>query len=288
MTIQTVYLEQGSPEWHEHRAKCFNASEAGAVMGVGKFKPRNMAELLALRRGELVVYQSSAMTRGNELEPIARAAAESELGVTLSPTTMTRGRYSASLDGLTFEGTHAIEIKCPVSVDSPLFGIRTTDDFKQVAPHYWWQVVHQFYVAGLESIAFCVYHPDRPIHIGEIARDEAVGDFDALCAAWEEFGRHLDEGTSPETDRTDDEWCLAASDYIEAKAAADKAAEAVELARSNLIALGGGKGFGLSVTRVKGRKTTDYAKAIKQLSPEADLTEFTKVSQPTWRIQETK
>lgn len=284
----TEYLEQGSQEWHERRAKTFNASEAGAVMGVGKFKPRNMAELLAVRRGELVIYQNAAMSRGNDLEPLARAAAEAELGQTFVPQTMTRGRYLASLDGLCFEGRHAIEIKCPQSAESPLFGIKSTSDFRSVAPHYWWQVVHQFYVAGVDSISFCVYHPDRPIHIGEISRDEVVGDFDALCAAWEEFGRHLDEGTSPETERTDDEWETAVAKYRMLKASIELAEQQLEMARSNLIALGGGKGFGLSVTRVKGRKSTDYSKALKQYAPDADLSKFTKEGQPSWRIQEYK
>ena len=117
---------------------------------------------------------------------------------------------------------------------------------------------------------------------------EAVGDFDALCAAWEEFGRHLDEGTSPETERTDADWQQAAGEYLAAKAAVDAAAEALETARSNLITLGGGKGCGVSAVRVTGRKTTDYAKALKQFAPDADVSKFIKESQPSWRIQECK
>ncbi len=286
--MSTVYLEQGSPEWHEHRAKCFNASEAGAVMGVGRFRPRNMAELLAVRRGDMVIHVSNAMTRGNDLEPIARGMAEDLLGLTFTPQTMTNGRYSASLDGLCFEGKHAIEIKCPVSTESPLFSVSNASGLREIAPYYWWQIVHQFYVAGVRFLSFCVYHPDPGISITIIERDEVVGDFDALLAAWETFGRHLDEGTSPETERTDADWQEAATAYREAKAAVDAAEKALENARSTLIALGGGKGAGLSVVRVKGKKTTEYAKALKDVAPDADLSKYQKESAPSWRVSEVK
>src|SRR5574343_874297 len=213
MSITTVYLEQGSPEWAEHRAKHLNASEAGSVMGVSPWKPKNMAELLALKRGEFTVFQSEAMTRGHVLEPVARYWAEKELGRTFTPTTMTRGRYSAALDGLCFEGRFALEIKCPTKADSALFNIRNSADLKNYAPHYWYQLVHQAWVSGVDSIAFAVYHPERPIHIGEVSRDELAGDFDALLGQWEIFAKHLDEGTSPEMERMDAEWEEAATAY---------------------------------------------------------------------------
>lgn len=288
MKTETVYLEQGSPEWHEHRATHFNASEAGSVMSCAPWKPRNMAELLALKRGEFQVFQNAAMSRGNDLEPVARSLAEEELGRTFTPTTMTRGRYSASLDGLCFEGRHAIEIKCPTKADSDLFAIRQSLELKSVAPHYWYQLVHQAWVSGVDSIAFCVYHPDRDIHIGEVTRDELAADFDTLLSQWEIFGKHLDDGTSPEVERNDDEWESAVMAYRAAKMLADQYAAQVDDAKKRLTSLGGGRGFGLSVSRVAGKKTTEYAKAIKALLPDADLTPWQKVGEPSWSVREIK
>lgn len=38
--MKIVDLQQGSPEWHAHRAKHFNASDAPAMMGASKYKTR--------------------------------------------------------------------------------------------------------------------------------------------------------------------------------------------------------------------------------------------------------
>ena len=40
MKMQRHHVTQGSPEWHAARAKCFNASEAPAMMGVSAYIDR--------------------------------------------------------------------------------------------------------------------------------------------------------------------------------------------------------------------------------------------------------
>ena len=285
MTIETVYLAQDSQEWHEHRRNHFNASEAGAVMGVGKFKPRNPAELLAVKRGELVIPVTPAMTRGTELEPKARELAEYMTGVQFTPVVMRRGRYSASLDGLDFHGTHALEVKCPMSAESNLFEVQTASQIRGFAPHYWWQLVHQFYVSGVERITFCAYHPEVGATVTPVYRDDVAGDFDVLLAAWEAFGKHMDNGTSPDDEREDAEWLEAALAMREAQAYLKAAEEQVANAKARLIELGGGHGGGVSVTRVKGRTSVAYAKAIKELAPGADLSRWTTTGEATWKVE---
>ncbi|MEG0414091.1 MAG: endonuclease, partial [Comamonas sp.] len=41
MSMQIVKLIQGTPEWHAHRAKHFNASDAPAMMGCSSYKSRS-------------------------------------------------------------------------------------------------------------------------------------------------------------------------------------------------------------------------------------------------------
>ena len=39
--MQIVQLTQGSPEWHAHRAKHFNASDAAAMLGISPYMSRD-------------------------------------------------------------------------------------------------------------------------------------------------------------------------------------------------------------------------------------------------------
>jgi len=39
--MKTLNLKQGTKEWHEHRNKHFNASDAPAMMGASPYKTRN-------------------------------------------------------------------------------------------------------------------------------------------------------------------------------------------------------------------------------------------------------
>lgn len=287
-SYEKVYLTQGGEEWHNARRMYANASQAGAIMGVGKYHPRNMAELLAVQRGDATVYQTKAMTRGNELEPVAMASLSDQVGVQFSPCVMRYGRFQASLDGLDFTDAIGAEVKCPVSADSPLLDVRSPPDLLSVMPQYFWQVVAQFYAAGLSDLYWYAYHPQRAVAPVRFTRDDVAGHFDAWVGKATEYLKHLDDGTSPETERSDPEWQQAVAGYMQAKAAVEAAEANLEACRSTLIALGGGKGFGLSVVRVKGRKTTDYAKAMKQYAPDADLSAYVKEGQPTWRITEAK
>lgn len=288
MTIEKVYLTQGGEEWHNSRKLYANASQAGAIMNVGKYFPRNMAELLAVQRGEATVYQSHAMSRGNELEPVALAKLTDLTGIQFTPAVFRHNRRQASLDGIDFADEVGAEIKCPMSVDSPLFSIDSPEALRDTMPQYFWQVVAQFYAAGLRELFWLAYHPDRESKPVRITRDDVAGYFDAWLAASEEYLRHLDEGTSPETERTDEEWTDAVDQWAIAQDALKTAENLVADARKRLISLGGGKGAGLSVVRVKGRTTTDYSKALKEFAPDADLSKFTKTGAPTWRVQEIK
>lgn len=288
MTIEKVYLTPGGEEWHNSRKLYANASQAGAIMNVGKYFPRNMAELLAVQRGEATVYQSHAMSRGNELEPVALAKLTDLTGIQFTPAVFRHNRRQASLDGIDFADEVGAEIKCPMSVDSPLFSIDSPEALRDTMPQYFWQVVAQFYAAGLRELFWLAYHPDRESKPVRITRDDVAGYFDAWLAASEEYLRHLDEGTSPETERTDEEWTDAVDQWAIAQDALKTAENLVADARKRLISLGGGKGAGLSVVRVKGRTTTDYSKALKEFAPDADLSKFTKTGAPTWRVQEIK
>ena len=280
---------QGSQEWHDYRASRFNASEAGAVMGVNPWQPRNPAELFDLKTGAFEVAENAAMRRGTAMEPEARVAVQEATGEQFTPCVREKGRYSASLDGLNFDEDLALEIKCPMRKDSKLFGINRAAELKAAAPHYWWQLVHQQYVAGFESVLFAVYHPDVGVHRVSITADELIADRDALIEAWEAFGKAWDAGERPDDgkqERNDEEWLAAVSEYASAKEAAAEAAKAEKDAKQRLIDLAGGKtttGGGITVAKVERKGSVDYAK-IPELEG-VDLEFYRKKSTSYWSVK---
>lgn len=111
--MQTHNLIQGSPEWLAYRAQHFNASDAPAMMGCSKYKTR--AQLLReLATGQ--AQEADAGTRrlwadGHRAESKAQPLAEDIVGEELAPVVASRGKLSASFDGLTLMADTAFEHK---------------------------------------------------------------------------------------------------------------------------------------------------------------------------------
>jgi putative phage-type endonuclease len=255
-------LEQGSPEWHAHRAKYRNASETPVVLGVWPWQtPYQLWLERTGRAGRQVTYP---MQRGKDLEAAARAAYEALTGHVMQPLVLVDGEYSASLDGMTLAGDLVLEIKCPMKG-------RDSDLWQQVAAgslpeHYAWQVEHQLMVSGAELAHLYVFDgregvlleaaplPDRRPKIHE---------------AWERFMAYIARDTAPpllERDtrtREDAAWRVAAEAYVAAKAEADAAAERFAAVREKLVALAehpSESGAGVTVTRYWKAGSVDYKK----------------------------
>lgn len=113
--MKIVNLIQGSPEWHAHRAKYFNASDAPAMLGLSPYKTRS--ELIRERATGLVAEVDAATQRrfdmGHRSEALARPLAEKIIGEELSPLVGVAddGPYSSSFDGLNFMQTLSMEHK---------------------------------------------------------------------------------------------------------------------------------------------------------------------------------
>jgi putative phage-type endonuclease len=291
MQQQVGSLLQGSDEWHAHRAKHNNASEAGAVMCCNPWQPKNPSELYDLKKGTLEIKYNTAMRHGNDTEPLARAWAEVFYKEDFTPAVYTNGRYSASLDGVNFDGSMGIEIKCPQNSESKLFDVTTRSELKAQAPHYYWQIVHQFYVLqSMKHLAFVVYHADKQLSL-LIHRDDVTADFKALTDAWDAFTQALDSNQRPVDDDVDDsdEFQKLVHAYrieklkVEAAEASLKVVEE-ELKdyakRSGRAAL---KGFGATVTQVTRQGSVDYAKVpeLKGL----DLERYRKKPSTYWMVK---
>ena len=113
MSMQIVNLVQGTPEWHAHRAKHFNASDAPAMMGCSSYKTRSdLVKELATGLGQEVdAATQRRFDDGHRFEALARPLAEEIIGEDLSPCVGVQGKFSASFDGLTFMHDAAFEHK---------------------------------------------------------------------------------------------------------------------------------------------------------------------------------
>ncbi|MBQ1761914.1 MAG: YqaJ viral recombinase family protein, partial [Aquincola sp.] len=111
--MQTHTLVQGTPEWHQHRANYFNASDAPAMMGCSPYKTRQ--QLLHERATGITPDVDAATQRGfddgHRFEALARPLMEQIIGQDLYPCTGTEGNLSASFDGLTMLEDIAAEHK---------------------------------------------------------------------------------------------------------------------------------------------------------------------------------
>ncbi|MEW5680410.1 YqaJ viral recombinase family protein [Comamonas kerstersii] len=185
MSMQIVNLVQGTPEWHAHRAKHFNASDAPAMMGCSSYKTRSeLVKELATGLGQEV--DASTQRRfddGHRFEALARPLAEEIIGEDLSPCVGVNGKFSASFDGLTFMHNEAFEHKTlNKALREAMFGGCTGEDLPL---QYRVQMEQQAMVSGCERILFmasewtgdgqlieerhCWYMPDQELRAQIIA-----------------------------------------------------------------------------------------------------------------------
>ena len=120
-------MKQGSPEWHEARARCFSASEFNKIYtSTGKQSGQvgGLIEKIAhvVETGELpeIGFINDAMNRGHEYEPHALSFHSLATGLSMQSCGLVykdgSKRISASPDGIYVVDEvikKGLEIKCP-------------------------------------------------------------------------------------------------------------------------------------------------------------------------------
>src|SRR5580658_11338617 len=111
-------LEQNTPEWLRWRMEGIGSSDAPVIMGEGAFKSRHL--LWAIKTGRAREFAGNAAARrGHALERAARTAYERQFGLQMEPLCLIHEQYDwmrASLDGMSFDGSLVLEIKCPLNL----------------------------------------------------------------------------------------------------------------------------------------------------------------------------
>lgn len=156
--MKTIELVQGSPAWHAHRAKHFNASDAPAMMGESRYETRTeLVKRLATGIGkEIDAATQKRFDDGHAAEAKARPYAESIVGETLYPIVGSEIvddlPLSASFDGITMLHDVCFEHK---SVND---GIRVSldgnSDGANLPAMYRIQMEQQLMLSGAEKCIF--------------------------------------------------------------------------------------------------------------------------------------
>lgn len=193
-----VNLIQGTQEWHEHRAKHFNASDAPAMMGVSKHKTRSelLREIATGVKPEVDSFTQKRFDDGHKAEDLARSITEVALGEELYPVTGTLEvegmKLSASFDGLTMDESLAFEHK--------LWNKELAESVnqKELPAAYFWQLEQQLLVSGASEVLFVCSDgtEENRVEMKYTSFPERRAE---LIAGWKQFDEDLKNYTHTET-----------------------------------------------------------------------------------------
>ncbi|MBN2399008.1 MAG: YqaJ viral recombinase family protein [Candidatus Aminicenantes bacterium] len=161
-------FEQSTGDWLAWRRGGIGASDAPVVMGLSPWQKEG--ELLLLKTGQKAERPANgAMERGKRLEPVARQAYVAHTGIAVEPVCVQSRRHDwmrASLDGLSADGQHVLEIKCPGEKDHSLAA------GGRVPEKYFPQLQHILAVTGLAEIHYWSFRFDHTVLL-KVERDES-------------------------------------------------------------------------------------------------------------------
>lgn len=166
LNFKIIDLEQGSEEWLDWRHSGIGASDASTVMGDNRFQSPD--QLLHQKINKINVEPNEKMRLGTELEPEARDLYIKETGINVKPLCLQSKKYSwliVSMDGITDDYQHIVEIKCGRSA---YWQAR-----KDIVPNYYYgQLQHQMMVTGLNQVDYWCYWPGQKGILQTVLRDD--------------------------------------------------------------------------------------------------------------------
>lgn len=279
-----VNLEQRTPEWIEFRKTKIGSSDAAIIMGESPWM--TPIELWEEKKGLRERRFTPAMKHGITNEEFAKVDFERAMGVQVFPAVAQHDNHDwmiSSIDGISDDSKHAVELKCPVSIASHL--IAASGD---IQPYYWVQCQHHMAVWDLEKITFSSFFNDTS-ELVEIARDEEY--IKKLIKKEKQFHDCLISDVRPElTDRDYD--TIASEEFYEASEKYKELLETIalledekDMVKKQLIDLAAGrnvKGNNLAIKRVISKGRISYKHMPRDLLKE--LEPFRGRDIESWRV----
>ena len=174
MKIET--FNQGSPEWFDARKGSIGGTRFSNVISTKK--NRLLYDLLDERFAEFLFpddFISDEMQFGIDNEPIARQLYSDQSGIKFKEVGLIRSDFSAihhaSPDGLSFDNSIAIEIKCTQNR-----AIHMQRFFEGVESTHMAQIKNYFAVSDeimfVHWVSYCPFATERPLIVVEYCREE--------------------------------------------------------------------------------------------------------------------
>ena len=278
-------LHQNTPQWHRWRQLGIGASDAPVIMNETEFKTPRM--LWSIKTGRMQEdAPGPAARRGRELERLARRVYEQQTGTQMEPLCLVHDELEwmrASLDGLSFDGSIVLEIKCPMSLRD-----QTAAQQGQVPPHYYAQLQHELEVSRAAEVHYWSFDGST----GSLVRVRPDREYlkrllDAEAAFWQLVRQNVwPEPVGEELDLSaDPKWRQVALRYREARTRLETAAAEEHKLRTMLEAMATARmtyGCGVEILRSSRKGAVNYS-AIPELRG-VDLEAYRKPPVPVVKI----
>lgn len=283
MLAKEIIIEQGSAEWLSLRKNHIGSSDAASIMGVSKWNsPYSLwCEKLDLNPQK---EENSAMKRGKDLEPEARAYFENMTGIKMTPKVFVKDFMIASFDGVSDCNKYALEIKCPGKAD------HACAVNGEVPVHYYPQLQHQMMVLGLDKMYYLSYQSPDLVAVFQVARDEEY--CQKLIDKEKEFWNYVQNLEPPPlcdrdyVEKSDEFWFETASEWKRVYEKIKVLEEYEEELRQKLIMMSNGAnslGAGVKSSFYIRKGNIDY-KSIPELK-DVDLDQYRRHKIIVWKVE---
>lgn len=284
--------QQRTEEWFKKRAGRVTGSSVGAILGLSPFmKPedvmRNMVRQYHNAPSEFTGNVATNYGTYNEPNALADYELKFDKKVELTGFHAFEDWLGASPDGL-INDNGLIEIKCPYSLRD-----KNPPEFKSIdyQTHYWLQIQIQLFVTGRQWCHFYQWSAHGYM-LEEVAfNDLAIEEY--LPKLKDFYNEYLVERELPQAkkyldDKRQQVRCGGQVDRYLMIAEQIKELEAEKKRLlDEIVKLADGKDSeinGHKLTKVTKAGSISYAKAVKDLMPDADLSEYTGDPVSYWRL----
>ena len=260
-------LHQNTAEWHRWRLQGIGASDAPVIMDETPFKTPKT--LWSIKTGHVQEGPAGpAARRGRQLERFARSVYERKTGIQMEPLCLVHEEFEwmrASLDGLSFDGSTLLEIKCPLNLRD-----RSSAQEGRIPSQYYAQLQHQLEVSGAQQAHYWSFDGTDGILIeARPDREYAKRLIEAEAAFWQLVKENRwPELTGEELDLSaDPEWRSVALRYREVRLRLECAAFEEHNLRATLTRMATARrtyGCGVEVLKSSRKGAVDYS-AIPEL-----------------------